>query len=44
MSLLVESSAVLPLVDLEIAFQVGSLQDPLGSEGLAQLTGHLLRR
>lgn len=44
MSLLVESSAVLPLVDLEIAFPVGSLQDPLGSEGLAQLTGHLMRR
>jgi zinc protease len=32
------------LVDLEIAFQVGSLHDPIGSEGLAQLTGHLMRR
>ena len=44
MSLLVESSPVLPLVDLEVAFPVGSLQDPPGSEGLAQLTGHLMRR
>ena len=44
MSLLVEPSDVLPLVDVEIAFRVGSLQDPVGKEGLAQLTGHLLRR
>ncbi|MDH3625138.1 MAG: insulinase family protein [Myxococcales bacterium] len=42
--LLVESSNVLPLVDVEIAFRVGSLQDPIGKEGLAQLTGQLLRR
>ena len=44
MSLFVEASDILPLVDLEIAFPVGSLQDPLGQEGLAQLTGHLMRR
>jgi zinc protease len=44
MSLFVESSDVLPLVDLEVAFPVGSLHDPAGKEGLAQLTGHLMRR
>jgi zinc protease len=44
MTILVESSDVLPLVDLEIALPVGSLQDPIGREGLAQLTGHLMRR
>lgn len=44
MSLFVESSDVLPLVDLEVAFPVGSLQDPAGKEGLAQLSGHLMRR
>jgi zinc protease len=44
MSILVESSDVLPLVDVEIAFAAGSLQDPAGREGLAQLTGHLMRR
>jgi zinc protease len=44
MSVLVESSDVLPLVDVEIALAVGSLQDPAGREGLAQLTGHLMRR
>lgn len=44
MTILVESSDVLPLVDLEIALPVGSLQDPTGREGLAQLAGHLMRR
>lgn len=44
MTLLVESSDVLPLVDMEIGLPVGSLQDPIGREGLAQLTGHLMRR
>ena len=44
MSIFVESSDVLPLVDLEIALAVGSLQDPAGLEGIAQLTGHLIRR
>ena len=44
MSLFVESSDVLPLVDLEIAFALGGLKDPAGKEGLAQLTGHLIRR
>ncbi len=44
MSILVESSDVLPLVDVEIAFAAGSLQDPAGREGLALLTGHLVRR
>jgi zinc protease len=42
--ILVESSDVLPLVDVEIAFRVGSLQDPIGKEGIAQLTGQLMRR
>lgn len=44
MSVLVESSDVLPLVDVEIALAVGSLQDPARREGLAQLTGQLMRR
>lgn len=44
MKIFVESSDVLPLVDLEVAFPVGSLQDPAGLEGLAQLTCHLMRR
>lgn len=44
MKVFVESSDVLPLVDVEIALAVGSLQDPAGREGLAQLTGHLMRR
>lgn len=44
MSLLVESSDILPLVDVEIAFRTGSLRDPVGKEGLAQLSGHLMRR
>ena len=42
--LLVETSDVLPLVDIEIAFPIGSLQDPIGKEGLARLTSHLVRR
>ncbi|MDH3726109.1 MAG: insulinase family protein [Myxococcales bacterium] len=42
--ILVESSDVLPLVDVEIAFRVGSLQDPIGKEGLAQLASQLMRR
>ena len=44
MNLLVESSDVLPLVDVEIAFPVGSLEDPRGREGLLQLAAHLVRR
>ena len=43
MKILVESSDVLPLVDVEVAFPVGSLRDPAGREGLAQLTGQLMR-
>lgn len=43
-SLWVESSDVLPLVDVEVAFPVGSLLDPIGREGLAQMAGHLARR
>ena len=42
--LLVESSHVLPLVDIEIAIPIGSLHDPPGKEGLAQLTAALIRR
>ena len=44
MSLFVESSDVLPLVDLEVGFPIGSLQDPIGREGLAQLAAYLARR
>jgi zinc protease len=44
MTLLVESSDVLPLVDVEVAFPVGSLMDPTGREGLLQLSAHLARR
>jgi zinc protease len=44
MSVIVESSDVLPLVDLEVALPVGTLDDPEGREGLAQLTGHLMQR
>lgn len=44
MSIIVESSDVLPLVDLEVALPVGTLEDPVGREGLAQLTGHLMQR
>ncbi len=42
--LLVESSDVLPIVDIEVAFPIGSLLDPIGKEGLAQLNGQLIRR
>ena len=44
MIVLVEPSEVLPLVDLEVGIPVGSLRDPIGLEGLAQLTGQLMRR
>jgi zinc protease len=44
MSLFVESSDALPLVDVEIAFPVGGLQDPVGQEGLGQITAHLVRQ
>ncbi|MGB5811027.1 MAG: pitrilysin family protein [Polyangiales bacterium] len=42
--LYIESSDVLPLVDIEVAFPIGSLQDPIGKEGLARLTSQLIRR
>jgi zinc protease len=44
MKIFVEPSGVLPLVDIEIALPIGGLRDPSGQEGLAQLTGHLVRR
>jgi zinc protease len=44
MTLLVESSDVLPLVDVEVGFPVGGLEDPRGKEGLLQLAAHLVRR
>jgi len=44
MKIFVEPSSVLPLVDIEIALPIGGLRDPSGQEGLAQLTGHLVRR
>ncbi|MGD8316947.1 MAG: pitrilysin family protein [Myxococcales bacterium] len=43
MKVFVESSDVLPLVDVEVGFSVGSLRDPVGREGLAQLAGQLMR-
>lgn len=43
MRVFVESSDVLPLVDVEVGFPVGSLRDLVGREGLAQLTGQLMR-
>ncbi len=42
--LYLERSQVLPLVDIEVAMPVGSLQDPPGKEGLAQMTGALIRK
>ncbi|HRI71896.1 MAG TPA: pitrilysin family protein, partial [Polyangium sp.] len=40
----VEPSPALPLVSVVIAFRSGSAHDPVGLEGLARLTGRMLRR
>ena len=40
----VETSAVLPLVDIDIIVDGGSRTDPVGLEGLTHLTGLLMRR
>jgi zinc protease len=41
---LVETSHDLPLVSFSIATNAGSLQDPVGLEGLTRLSGRLMRR
>lgn len=42
--LFVEESHALPLVSIVIAFRSGSAFDPLGKEGVARITGRMLRR
>jgi len=44
MGVVVEPSPALPLVSVVIAFRSGSAHDPVGFEGLARLTGRMLRR
>lgn len=44
MGVVVEPSPALPLVSVVIAFRSGSAHDPSGLEGLARLTGRMLRR
>jgi zinc protease len=41
---LVEASPALPIVSLTIAERTGATDDPVGREGLARLTGRLIRR
>jgi zinc protease len=40
----VEPSPALPLVSVVVAFRSGSAHDPVGREGLARITGRMLRR
>ncbi len=40
--LLEQQAAASPLVNLRVAFRVGSLHDPVGKEGLAQLTASMI--
>jgi zinc protease len=42
--LFVEESHVLPLVSIVVAFRSGSAFDPIGKEGVARITGRMLRR
>ncbi len=42
--LVVESWRGLPLVSIFVAFRTGSFFDPVGKEGLARITGRMLRR
>lgn len=42
--LLVEESHALPLVSIVVALRSGSAFDPVGKEGLARITGRMLRR
>ncbi|MBK9263857.1 MAG: insulinase family protein [Polyangiaceae bacterium] len=44
MGVIVEPSQALPLVSVIVAFRSGSAHDPAGREGLARLTGRMLRR
>ena len=44
MGVVVEPSPALPLVSVVVAFRSGSAHDPVGLEGLARLTGRMLRR
>jgi len=42
--LLVEESHALPLVHFQVVLPTGSLEDPLGQEGLTRLSARLMRR
>jgi zinc protease len=42
--LFVEESHALPLVSIVVAFRSGSAFDPIGKEGVARITGRMLRR
>ncbi|WP_437786299.1 M16 family metallopeptidase [Sorangium sp. So ce1097] len=43
-AVLVETSHALPIVSIVVAFRSGSAFDPVGREGLARITGRMLRR
>jgi zinc protease len=43
-TVLVETSTALPLVAIVVAERTGAIDDPVGKEGLARLTGRLVRR
>jgi zinc protease len=43
-TVLVETSPALPVVSMTIAQRTGAVHDPVGKEGLARLTGRLVRR
>ncbi len=43
-NLLVEASHALPIVHFQVVLPTGSLEDPIGQEGLTRLTARLMRR
>jgi zinc protease len=43
-TVLVETSAALPIVSMTVAQRTGAVHDPVGKEGLARLTARLVRR
>lgn len=43
-TVLVETSPALPVVSMTVAQRTGAVYDPVGKEGLARLTGRLVRR
>jgi zinc protease len=43
-TVLVETSVALPVVSMTVAQRTGAVDDPVGKEGLARLTGRLVRR